>query len=265
MSAAAGARPLLPYGLGYISTSDPGPSLQASREHAKRRLGASDVIQIDRVKSRLRRMKQGVLTAARLTDAQLRRGSFRFHAVMVTLTYAPGATWGRRDVSAFLHRVRQWHKSHGKTMHYVWSAEMQKRGEVHYHIVFWIPSGLTLPKPDKRGWWPHGGSNVIAARNGVAYIVKYATKGTEGPPFPRGVRIHGKGGLDNEGKREARWWRAPIEAREFFGELADIRATKGGRVDRNTGSFWASPWRLILVWGRPHMFRIDPSPEGVQA
>lgn len=222
-----------------------------------RRLGASDAIEIDRKASRLRRMKQGVLTNARLTNDQLRRGSFRFHAVMVTLTYEPGVTWQGRHVSAFLHCVRQWHKGHGKKMHYVWTAEMQKRGAVHYHVVFWLPSGLTLPKPDQRGWWKHGKTNISPAKSGVAYIAKYASKGDESAEFPRGVRIHGRGGLDTESQREARWWRAPTEAREFFGEAADIRVVQGGRVDRNTGQFWASPWRMILVWGRPHMFRIN--------
>ena len=260
MTAAAGAvsaLKLLPYGLVSSSTSDPGPTLAGSLEFAKRRLGASAAHAIDRKGSRLRRMKHSVLTAARLTDEQLRRGSFRYHAVMVTLTYEVGQTWHRRNLSSFLHRVRQWHKGHGKKMNYVWTAEMQKRGEVHYHVVFWMPSGLTLPKPDRKGWWNHGMSNVMPCKTGVGYIAKYASKGAEGPAFPRGVRIHGQGGLDHEGKRIARWWRSPSEAREFFGTDADIRAVKGGRFDLKTGLFWRSPWRIIFVWGQPHMFKIE--------
>lgn len=264
MSAAEGARVLLPYGLVSLSTSDRGPSLEGSREHAKRRLGASAAHQIDRKKSRLKGMKTSVMTAARLTDAQLRRGGFRYHAAMVTLTYAAGAQWHGRQISNFLKRVREWHKEHGRTMHYVWTAEMQKRGAVHYHVVFWLPSGYTLPMPDKEGWWPHGTSNITPAKSGVAYIAKYASKGASGPDYPRGVRIHGKGGLDDEGKREARWWRAPAECREFFGPEADIRPAKGGgRFCKKTGLFMASCWRIIFVWGVPHMFRIDP--QGVTA
>lgn len=262
-SAAEGARALLPYGLVSYSTSADGPSLEGSRQFAKRRLGATVVHEIDRKKSRLRRMKQGVLTAARLTDEQLRRGSFRFHALMVTLTYAPGTTTHGKQISAFLAAVRHWLKGHGKKLHYVWTAEMQANGRVHYHVVIWMPSGLTLPKPDKKGWWPHGMSNVITCKTGVGYIAKYASKGETGPEFPRGVRIHGRGGLDLDSARQARWFRAPVEAREFFGEAADIRTVKGGRVDKNSGLFWASPWRLILVWGVPHMFRIEQPTEGV--
>lgn len=202
-------------------------------------------------------MKHGVLTAARLTDEQLRRGGFRYHAAMVTLTYAPGETWSGRHISGFLDTVRKWHKRLGKRMHYVWTAEMQERGAVHYHVVFWLPSGYRLPKPDQRGWWPYGKTRIDPARTGVGYIAKYASKGADGPPFPKGVRIHGTGGLDLDGKREARFWRAPSEAREFFGVGSDIRPVTGGRVCALTGLFWKSPWRLICVHGVQHMFRIE--------
>lgn len=201
-------------------------------------------------------MRHGVLTAARLTDQQLRRGGFRYHAIMVTLTYAPGETWHGRHISSFLHAARQWHRRAGLRMNYVWVAEMQERGAVHYHVCFWMPSGWHLPKPDKRGWWSYGMSNIKAARS-VGYIAKYASKGADGPPFPKGVRIHGAGGLDLEGKREARFWRAPSEAREFFGPGADIRPITGGRVCALSGLFWRSPWRLVLIHGVQHMLRIE--------
>lgn len=203
-------------------------------------------------------MKHGVLTQARLTDTQLRRGGFRYHAAMVTLTYAPGHTWNGRHISGFLHAARQWHRRLGKRMHYVWTAEMQERGVIHYHVVMWLPSGYRLPKPDQRGWWPHGSTRIDPARTGVGYIAKYASKGADGPSFPKGVRIHGAGGLDHLGKQEARFWRAPSEAREFFGgPHADVRPITGGRVDALTGLFWKSPWRLVLVEGKQHMFRIE--------
>lgn len=254
MSASAAS---VPYGLVSSSTSDPRYSRTEATAHAARHLGAGAVHLVDRQKSRLRKMKHGVLTAARLTDEQLRKGGFRYHAAMVTLTYAPDATWHGRHISGFLHNARQWHKRLGKRMHYVWTAEMQERGAVHYHVVFWLPSGYRLPKPDQRGWWPHGSSRIDPARTGVGYIAKYASKGAEGPAFPRGVRIHGAGGLDQDGKRQARFWRAPSEAREFFGAGADIRPITGGRVCSLTGLFWRSPWRLVMVLGEPHMFRIE--------
>lgn len=247
------------YALGFSSsTSDPGASrLPAAVAQASRKLGASAAHLVDRKKSRIRKMRRGVQTAARLTSSLLRKGGFRYHAAMVTLTYAPGQTWHGRQISGFLHAVRQWHKRIGKTMHYVWVAEMQQRGAVHYHVIFWLPSGYRIPKPDKKGWWPYGGSDVKGCGDGVGYATKYASKGEEGPQFPKGVRIHGSGGLDLEGKVEMRYWRAPSEAREFFGFGADIRPVTGGRVCSRTGLFWRSPWRLVSICGIQHMLRIE--------
>lgn len=205
-------------------------------------------------------MRYGVLTNARLTDQQLRRGGFRYHGVMVTLTYRQGETWHARHISHFLKAAREWHRRLGRSMHYVWTAEMQERGAVHYHVVFWLPSGYRLPKPDQRGWWPHGSTRIDPARTAVGYLAKYASKGADGPAFPRGVRIHGAGGLDAESRREARFWRAPSEAREFLGRDADIRPITGGRVCVRTGLFWRSPWRLVVVAGAQCMFRIGGEP-----
>lgn len=245
------------YGLVSSSTSGPRAYQAEAITQVISRLGAGAAHVVDRRKSRLSRMKHGVLTNARLMDALLRRGGFRYHAAMVTLTYRPGVTWHGRQISNFLRCARKWHKGVGKPMNYVWTAEMQERGVVHYHVVFWLPSGHRMPKPDRRGWWPHGMSNIKPASTGVGYIAKYASKGADGPDFPRGVRIHGTGGLDLQAKREARWWRAPSEAREFLGPDADIRFIKGGRVCSITGHFWDSPWRYVVICGVPHIIRID--------
>lgn len=176
---------------------------------------------------------------------------------MVTLTYRAGENPRARDIADFLKCAREWHRRRGQAMRYVWVAEMQERGAVHYHVIFWLARHLQMPKPDNRGWWTKGSTRIEAARNGVGYIAKYASKGADGPPFPRGVRIHGVGGLDLEGRRVARWWRAPSEARAFFGEAADIRPINGGRVCVLTGLFWRSPWRLCCINGTPYMLRIE--------
>ena len=175
---------------------------------------------------------------------------------MVTLTYAPGHTWRAQQVKEFLQLARKWHQARGQSMRYTWVAEMQDRGAVHYHVIFWLARHLRMPKPDKRGWWPHGSSRIEAVRYAVGYIAKYASKGADGPAFPRGVRIHGTGGLDLEGRRQARWWRAPSEAREALGPDADIRFVTGGRVDAHSGVFWRSPWRFALINGVQTIFKV---------
>lgn len=202
-------------------------------------------------------MKHGVITAARLLSEQCKRGGFRYQPVMVTLTYDADNAWRARHISGFIQCARDWHRRRGHRMRYVWVAEMQERGAVHYHVIFWLPRGLHMPKPDKRGWWPCGSSRIEAARHAVGYVAKYASKGADGPAFPRGVRIHAAGGLDLEGKRVARFWRAPSEARQYLGEAADIRSIKGGRVCVLTGLFWPSPWRLVRINGTHYMLRME--------
>ena len=170
---------------------------------------------------------------------------------MITLTYGPGESWRPRHLSELLAACRKFCKRAGKDFRYVWVAEMQKRGVVHYHVIVWLPVGFKLPKPDERGWWPYGMSNIQWARKAAGYLAKYASKGQEpgAPAFPKGIRISGNGGLDAEGRREFRFWRAPSEAREFLGSGADIRRIKGGRFDAVSGLFWESPWRLVKING----------------
>jgi hypothetical protein len=202
-------------------------------------------------------MKHGVLTNARLISEGCARTGFRFQPVMVTLTYRPGEHWHGRQISNFLDCTRKWLKRRKHSQRVVWVAEMQYRGAVHYHAIFWLPRGHSMPKPDKRGWWPHGSTRIELARNAVGYVAKYASKGADGPAFPRGVRIHGAGGLDLEAKRQARYWRAPSEAREQLGADADIRFIKGGRVCSRTGEFWRSPWRRVSINGEHYMLKIE--------
>lgn len=130
----------------------------------------------------------------------------------------------------------------------MWALELTKRLRPHYHLLVWLPKGVTLPKPDKRGWWPHGMTRIEWARNAVGYLAKYASKFNPETAFalPKGMRTHGVGGLNDESARELRWWRSPTAAREALGALADIRKVLGGYADKRTGLFWPSPWRVFV-------------------
>ena len=122
-------------------------------------------------------------------------------ARFLTLTYRLGTDWQPRHVTG-ASRIRHWVQHRGVRFRYVWVAEQHKSGRVHYHAIVWLLRGLTMPKPDKQGWWPHGFTNVQWARKGIAYLVKYATKtATSSVPFPRGCRSHGHGGLKRRAAR----------------------------------------------------------------
>jgi hypothetical protein len=109
---------------------------------------------------------------------------------------------------------------------------------VHYHLVAFLPLGWQLPKLDKQKWWRHGSTQMQWGRKPVAYIAKYASKLKEHEEFPKGLRMHGRGGMSAEVSREVRYWVSPRYVREAFGPGADpARAQGGGWINNLTGEW----------------------------
>lgn len=227
-------------------------------------------IEIDPLLARAQRLRKSVITSARLHDQETKKGGRRGAWYMLTLTYADGRSASPRDVSELLGRMRGFfnrlvtraRRFAGEVFRYLWVGELTQRGRPHYHVLIWVPRGIYFGKVDQRGWWPHGMSQIERARNAVGYLAKYASKFTSivAGAFPKGFRTHGCGGLNTESKRELRWWKASVEARERLGKEADIRKCKGGWFDKLTGEFWASPWRVTLIGGRPIAWKIEEIP-----
>lgn len=202
-------------------------------------------------KRRLRTMKCGTITGARLHQEAMTHSGRRSWAAFVTLTYANVADWSPKHISQYLTACRNYLSRRGVRFRYVWTCELQKRGAPHYHIIVWLPFGQSLPKPDLSGWWPHGLSNIQKARNAVGYIAKYASKGgTYEMAIPKGMRIHATGGLDRRDASERRWWLFPKWVRVHFPDICDLgRAAGGGIFNRETGEFAASPFRVVKIGG----------------
>ncbi len=203
------------------------------------------LIEIDPFLTRLRRMARAVLTAARMHEFELRHR--RFKPVMVTLTYRDVGGWHGRHISELLQRIRVWLRRRGHRLRFVWVAELQQRGALHYHVLLWLPRGLTLPKPDKQGWWPHGSTRIEWARKPAGYLAKYASKHDSkvGIGFPGGARLHGRGGLEAFGLAVASWFSLPQWAREVCDLAGRAVRVKGiGLVERDTGVCLPSPWRV---------------------
>jgi len=202
-------------------------------------------IEIDPYLTRLRRLRRSVLTAVRMHEFELMHQ--RFKPAMLTLTYREVGAWNKRHISDLLQRVRVWLRRRGFRMRYVWVAELQQRGALHYHVLLWLPRGLTLPKPDNRGWWAHGSTRIEWARKPAGYLAKYATKldSKVGITFPAGARLHGRGGLGELGGAVASWFNLPTWAREVCDLAGRAVRVKGvGLVDRQSGVCLPSPWRL---------------------
>lgn len=171
----------------------------------------------------------------------------RHRTAMLTLTYRQVGEWSPHHISDLLRHIRNWLKRRGHRLRYVWVAELQQRGALHYHALLWLPRGLTLPKPDKQGWWPHGSTRIEWARKPVGYLAKYASKldSKSGIGFPSGARLHGRGGLEELGRSVAQWFNLPTWAREICDLAGRAMRVKGiGLVERTSGVCLPTPWRV---------------------
>jgi hypothetical protein len=204
-------------------------------------------IAIDKTKTRLKRLKCSVLTAARLHQ----QSRPKWKVAMITPTYAPEHSWTARDITQLTKHIRNWLARRGIDMRYVWVMEYTKKGKPHYHMLLWLPLGITLPKPDKRGWWHKGWTKIEWARNAVGYIAKYASKGSELVQYVPGARHHGSGGMEGEALLEQRWWKLPawLRADTLMTECWKRRAG-GGFVSSETGEARDSPWEVSFEHGQ---------------
>lgn len=195
-------------------------------------------------KKRLSRMRRATLNGGDQITSGLQLRGFRYKSAMVTLTYRPEVLWDTKHVSGFLDHCRKYLARRGFPLLYVWVAELQQRGAVHYHVVLWLPKGITLPKPDKQGWWKHGSTRIEWARRPVAYLAKYTSKGEDVRKFPRGLRLHGRGGLILSQRRVVSWWLLPRYVRDHFPHVGShvTRVIGGGWVSHETGE-WLEAWR----------------------
>ena len=199
---------------------------------------------------RMARVRRGLLSAADVIQEELQAAGVGYRAALVTATYRPGVAWGPRHVAAALKCLREWARRRRTWVKYVWRLEFTRRGVPHYHVVVWLPRGRTMPRWDKRGWWPHGMTNAVWARRPVGYLAKYAAKAADWPPGTRGThgaRWFGVGGLSLRGRLRALWRGAPAWVRERWPE--------GEPLKRLSGSWWRlgsfvelrSPWALEVV------------------
>jgi hypothetical protein len=216
-----------------------------------------DYIRVDRQANRLKRLRSSVITAARLHEGQTRK---KWKCAMLTLTYRDARGWRPEQISDLVRHIRQWLKRKGIAIRYVWVQEFCKKdARPHYHMLVWLPFGLSLPKPDKRGWWLEGWTKIEWARNAVGYIAKYASKGDSLSQPAKGARMHGSGGLTDEALLEQRWWKLPTWLRSDVEPSDRVRRAAphsgGGFVSPGTGEVYRSPWIVFFKGGQVYIQR----------
>jgi hypothetical protein len=210
-------------------------------------------IRVDREANRIKRLQRSVLTSARLHVQQRPR----WKVAMLTLTYRPDVDWAPGQVSALVRHIRQYLARRGIPMRFVWVQEFTKKGRPHYHMLLWLPLGITLPKPDKRGWWPCGMTKIEWARNAIGYIAKYASKGDSLAQPAKGARMHGNGGLTEDALLEQRWWKLPSWLRGDVVPSDRVRRAAprsgGGFVHPDSGEVYKSPWIVFFRGGQVYI------------
>lgn len=223
--------------------------------------------------NRLRRMRYNVIASANMLNVDATRGGFRVRPVFITLTYRNAEQPEPKHITAFVDRCKKHLKRRGQHFRYVWVAELQERGVLHYHVIVWLPHGWLLPKPDKSGWWPHGWSNIKRAEAPVGYLAHYAGKfktkaHASGFHIPKGFRLYAVGGLDVEDRLRRAWANLPGWIRDHMTpEDRAKRIRGGGFISRLTHEFYPSIYklgRIVKAGGGAFVTLIPALPEGVE-
>ena len=202
----------------------------------------------------MRRLARGIMGAANLVEEELQDGGVRYRAALAHLTYAPGTGYNPRQIAEALKRLRGWCERRGYWFRYVWRFEFgEKNGRPHYHVMVWLPRGVTMPKWDTEGWWPHGKTRMEWARKPAGYLAKYASKAAESPSAEfdtKGSRWWGVGGLSPAMKLSLRITMAPGWVRKIWGRMDDVATL----VRRLPFGWWRigawefrSPWEFVGI------------------
>ncbi len=172
--------------------------------------------------------------------AQTWNSKGKFVPALITLTYPDNSVWQPEHITDFINNLRNYaSRKWGVTLRYAWVAEATKKGVIHYHIVTWHPRKHKFPKPDKQGWWKHGGSKIEGVRKGVySYLLKYISKSQDldlcryndkGKKVK--VRTFSYGGLSPHDREFLSHQMLPKYIKRIFGPIpfgAKIRRVKGG-------------------------------------
>lgn len=222
---------------------------------------------LDAAKLRFSHLRMSVGFAAR-AHAVSEKGARSDVAWMVTLTYAgDNSDWRAEHLTRAMDAMRRWCGRKGFAMRYVWVAELQQRGVIHYHAVFWLPLGVSMPQWDRKGFWPHGMTNTLKAKHATGYLMAYLKKGDleSRGSLPKGARNYGVGGLDHSLRRARRWLRLPAFVRGNSSIWDNWKRATGGGWISPEGECFASEFAQVFVAGVRCLRRVCTHAVGIQA
>lgn len=206
---------------------------------------------------RVKRLKRSVWASGHLHGVP-KAGHRPAVCWFVTLTYKGVDDWKANHMSKALWAYRNWCKSKRVDCRYTWVGELQKRGAVHYHLLVWLPHGVTMPQWDRptrkahgrerAPFWSHGMTNTQKAKAGVGYLMKYLSKLGELTIFPKGIRLYGIGGLDLVARSVRSWLNLPEWAKAEFG-VGELMRKKLGLIVRATGEVLEPAYSCTIAGG----------------
>lgn len=141
----------------------------------------------DALAARIAKMRRAVWSGVKTAELWAQEEPYRL--IMITLTYRQVGAWKGRQIREF----SLWSKKQG-CPGYVWVAELQKRGAVHYHALVLWPRATRWKMPTFDAGWAHGYTWVTDNVKHPLYIMKYLQKGLSDAAtvhFPRGARLYG--------------------------------------------------------------------------
>lgn len=211
--------------------------------------------------TRIKALRKNVWAAGTLINQQKDRG---FRCWFVTLTYRGVDDWKPAHLSDAMRRFRHWCKGLGFAPSYVWVAELQQRGAMHYHLAVWLPSHVSMPMWDKSGrgrsaFWQHGMTNRQLARNAVGYLMKYMSKIGKHHEYPKGARVYGAGGLTEPNRKIRSWLNWPQWLKQTHG-VGEVVRRGGVRVVRETGEILEAAFVTLRTVGGLLLLPVRPLP-----
>jgi len=188
------------------------------------------------------RARKKIIESAALLQSKNQNKKHRYRVAMITLTYAPYEDWEPKDITRYIDVVSQYLRRRGIQPQYVWKYELTKNLRPHYHVLWYLPRGVTLPKADRRGHWKKGLTRSEWARKPVSYIAKYCAKTARYQPH-LGARLYAVGGLSLREKSLVNWHAAPMWLKKFIGSADGvIRHKSGWWSNATTGWGYRTPW-----------------------
>ena len=218
---------------------------------------------------RVKRLKRNVWAAGHL-HGMANVGHRPPVAHFVTLTYVGVDDLQADHISGATEQFRRHCARLGVPCRYLWVAELQKRGAVHYHLLCWLPKGVLMPHWDKSStapsgrsvgaFWSHGMTNTQVAKSGVGYLMKYLSKLGDLTVFPPHLRLSGCGGLTSQARGVRCWYNLPEWAKREYG-VGDLKRQGSRLIVLESGEILEPMYHSKLIPGALILTPLRPMPE----